>query len=110
MKNEKRLSSGYSLMSLNKQCFEPIHPYFSLPYLLAQFSIVNKYNYYFKFKTDSWIRVSYTKKLISNPARSFIKGHSHIASCVAELKASYSALVEDLATVGCFLLYQLIVP
>ena len=50
MKNEKRLSSGHSLMSLNKQCFEPIHPYFSLPYLLAQFSIVNKYNYYFKFK------------------------------------------------------------
>ena len=24
MKNEKRLSSGYTLMSLNKQCFEPI--------------------------------------------------------------------------------------
>ena len=40
-KNEKRHSPGYSSMSLNKQSFEPILPYFSLPHLLAQFSVVN---------------------------------------------------------------------
>ena len=40
-KNEKRHSPGYSSMSLNKQSFEPIPPYFSLPHLLAQFSVVN---------------------------------------------------------------------
>ena len=40
-KNEKKHSPGYSSMSLYKQYFKPIHPYFSLPHLLAQFSVVN---------------------------------------------------------------------
>ena len=40
-KTEKKHSPGYSSMSLYKQYFKPIHPYFSLPHLLAQFSVVN---------------------------------------------------------------------
>ena len=40
-KNEKKHSPGYSSISLYKQCFKPIHPYFSLAHLLAQFSVVN---------------------------------------------------------------------
>ena len=42
--------------------------------------------------------------------RSFIKQCSHIASCVAEHKATYSASVEDLVTADCFLLDELTVP
>ena len=41
IKNEKKHSPGYSSMNLYKQYFKPIHPYFSLPHLLAQSSVVN---------------------------------------------------------------------
>ena len=41
---------------------------------------------------------------------SFSNERSHSASCNAKLAAIYSASVDDRATIGCFLLVQLINP
>ena len=48
-------------MSLTKQYFKPIHPYFSLPHLLAQFPVVNII--ILSSTTDSWI-VNFTIWLV----------------------------------------------
>ena len=61
VKNQKRHSPGYSSMSLTKQYFKPIHPYFSLPHLLAQFPVVNII--ILSSITDSWI-VNFTIWLV----------------------------------------------
>ena len=59
--SKKAFTWLYSSMSLTKQYFKPIHPYFSLPHLLAQFPVVNII--ILSSTTDSWI-VNFTIWLV----------------------------------------------
>ena len=60
---------------------------------------------------NQWFLCCLDRYRLGHPSsKIFLSWRSHTAYCVAALKATYAASVEDFATVDCFLLDELTVP